>query len=141
MSDHSRAKSDPEGTALVRSAMPMCATMAIEVVAIDPDNVVLRLPDDGRWHTAGAVVHGGALMTLADSAGAALAHLNLPDGAARTATVASATSFLAPARGPVTASAIAIGRGRSVFTVRTDLHDGDGTLVAQTTQTQQVVGR
>ncbi len=41
----------------------------------------------------GGVLHGGALMTLADSVGAVCAVLNLPPGAS-TSTVSSATSLM-----------------------------------------------
>jgi 1,4-dihydroxy-2-naphthoyl-CoA hydrolase len=37
--------------------------------------------------TAGGALHGGVIMSLADSAGATLAYLNLPQGANGTSTI------------------------------------------------------
>ena len=48
--------------------------------------------------TAGGLMHGGALMGLADCAAGVCAFLNLPEGAAGTATIQSSTSFLRPVR-------------------------------------------
>ena len=55
--------------------------------------------------TAGGLLHGGALMAMADGGGGALAFLNLPDGAVGTATIESKTNFLRGVRdGAVTAT-------------------------------------
>ncbi|MFI7016420.1 PaaI family thioesterase [Streptomyces sp. NPDC050164] len=89
--------------------------------------------------TAGGVLHGGALMTLADTAGAVCAFLNLPP-VASTSTVESKTNFFRAVRsGTVHAEARPVHVGRSFIAVRTDLHDEDGTLVGQTAQTQAVL--
>jgi uncharacterized protein (TIGR00369 family) len=85
------------------------------------------------------VLHGGALMSLADSVGAVCAHLNLPPGAS-TGTVESSTRFFRAVRaGTVHAQAVPLHAGRSFVTVRTDLRDDQGRLVGSTTQTQAVV--
>jgi uncharacterized protein (TIGR00369 family) len=84
-------------------------------------------------------MHGGALMTLADSVGAACAFLNLPDGAS-TATVSSTTSLV---RGVRSGAAHAVARpvhvGRSFILVGVEVTDDEGRLVAQVTQTQAVL--
>jgi uncharacterized protein (TIGR00369 family) len=85
------------------------------------------------------VLHGGALMTLADSAGALCAFLNLPEGAS-TATVESKTNFLRPVTGGhVEAVARPVHLGRTLVVVLTELWDDRGRRVALTTQTQAVV--
>jgi len=89
--------------------------------------------------TAGGLMHGGALMTLADSVGAICAFLNLPSGAS-TSTVSSTTSLVRGVRG---GAAHAVARpahvGRSFILVEVETIDGDGRLVARTTQTQAVL--
>jgi uncharacterized protein (TIGR00369 family) len=89
--------------------------------------------------TAGGIMHGGAMMTLGDTVGAACAFLNLPPGAA-TATIESKTNFLRGVReGTVHATARPIHVGRSVIVVQTDLSDADGRPVALMIQTQAVI--
>ena len=90
---------------------------------------------------AGGVLHGGALMALADAAGGLCAHLNLPaeNGTYATATISSATNFLRPVRdGYVDAVARPLRVGRTVIVVDTELVDAAGRLVARVTQTQTV---
>lgn len=78
-------------------------------------------------------------MALADSAGAACAFANLPDGDAATATIESKTNFLAGVRrGVVTARARPLHVGRTTIVVETEVHDEAGRLVAKVTQTQTI---
>ena len=85
-------------------------------------------------------MHGGALMTLADSLGAVLAFLNLPEGAAGTATVSSNTSLVRGLRdGRATGTALVINAGRRFLAVRTDVVDDTGKLLITTTQVQAVL--
>ena len=68
-------------------------------------------------------MHGGALMSLADTAGALVAFLGLPDGAT-TATITSTTQLLRPVTGgTVRAVAVPLHRGRTVVTAQTSLYD------------------
>ena len=57
-------------------------------------SISLAVTAAGLLLIPGGLLHGGALMTLADSAGAMCAFLNLPDGAVGTATIESKTNFL-----------------------------------------------
>lgn len=119
--------------------MPFARTIGVEITAASKDEVVGRLPFDESRTTAGGAVHGGALMALADSVGAACAFLNLPEGAG-TSTTSSSTVFLRGVRaGSVTATARPLHVGRSTIAVTTELRDDDGRLVAQVTQTQAVL--
>lgn len=89
--------------------------------------------------TTSGVMHGGAIMSLADTVGAVCAFLNLPPGA-NTATVESATNFLRGVRaGTLHAEARPLHVGGSFIVVRTELTDDQGRLVGQTTQTQAVI--
>jgi uncharacterized protein (TIGR00369 family) len=87
--------------------------------------------------TTGGVMHGGALMALADNGGGVCAFLNLPDGAVGTATIESKTNFLRAVReGAVTASSRPLHAGRTMIVVETELVRDDGKLAAKVTQTQ-----
>jgi uncharacterized protein (TIGR00369 family) len=90
--------------------------------------------------TAGGLLHGGAVMSLADSTGAACAFLNLPEGAAGTTTVESKTNFLRGVReGYVEAVSRPLHVGRTVVVVETDVRDPRDRLVARVLQTQLVL--
>jgi uncharacterized protein (TIGR00369 family) len=130
---------DASLTATIREAMPLAALLGFEAVEGGPDAVVLR----GSWAeercTAAGVLHGGYLSALADSAAAALAFLNLPEGAT-TSTIEAKTNFLAAVReGTVTARAELVHNGRTTIVVQTDVTDDAGRLVSRTLQTQAVL--
>ena len=106
---------------------------------VDPDEVVVSVEWSESLCTANGVIHGGVVMALADAAGALLAYLNLPEGAAGTTTIESKTNFLGAARsGTLTATARILHAGRTTIVVETDLETEDN-QVAKTTQTQLVL--
>jgi 1,4-dihydroxy-2-naphthoyl-CoA hydrolase len=119
--------------------MPFAETVGIVLESAEADEVRGRLGWSTERCTAGGVLHGGALMALADSLGGICAYLNLPPGA-QTTTVASNTAFMRGVRdGEVTAVARPLHAGRTVIVVQTDLRDDSGRAVAQVTQTQAVL--
>ena len=119
--------------------MPFAQTLGIELLAAGPDEVRARLVWHERLCTAGGVLHGGALMALADSTGGLCAHLNLPDGASTT-TIESKTNFLRTvADSHVDASSRPLQRGRRIIVIETDLVDADARLVARVMQSQLVL--
>lgn len=123
------------------AAVPFAATVGIVLDGAGPDEVTCHLDWAPERCTTGGVMHGGALMTLADTSGAACAFLNLPEGAG-TATLESKTNFFRAVRsGVVRATSRPLHRGRSTIVVQTELHDGDGRRVAHVIQTQQVLIR
>ena len=127
-------------TRTLHETAPFAATLGVELMAAAPDEVRLRLRWSPELTTAGAIMHGGALMALADMAGAVCAYLNLPQGATSTATIESKTNFLRALRdGHVDAVAHPLHVGRTTIVVDTDLRDADDGLVARTTQTQVVL--
>jgi 1,4-dihydroxy-2-naphthoyl-CoA hydrolase len=122
------------------AAMPFAALLGIELVHAEQDEVRARLAWDESRCTAGGILHGGALIGLADAAGGLCAYLNLPEGAHATATIESKTNFFRPvASGHVEAVSHVLHRGRTTIVVETDLRDADGKHVARVTQTQAVV--
>jgi 1,4-dihydroxy-2-naphthoyl-CoA hydrolase len=128
-------------TSFLHDAMPLCATLGIELGVAAPDEVRLRMPWARDRCTTAGLLHGGAVMALADSAGGLAAFLNLPDGAT-TATIESKTNFFGAVRdGEVEAVSRVLHAGSSTIVVETEVRRGDGKLVAKTTQTQAVLAR
>jgi uncharacterized protein (TIGR00369 family) len=128
----------PEITDVVNAQMPLGATLAIRTFG-DADEVDATIAWAPELCTAGGVLHGGVLMSLADTAGAVCAFLNLPAGA-RTVTIESKTNFLGAVRGgDVLARARPLHVGTTTIVVETDVLDESGRRVARTTQTQAVL--
>jgi 1,4-dihydroxy-2-naphthoyl-CoA hydrolase len=127
-------------TARMRELMPLCAHLDMRLTLARADHVVAALDWSEQLTTTGGALHGGALMSLADAAGAVCAFLNLPPGA-HTSTTSSSTVFIRGVRGgTVTATARPLHAGRSTIAVQVELTDDDGRLLAQTTQSQAVLG-
>lgn len=128
-----------DSTAFIRSAMPLCEALDVEAISLAPSEVVLRMAWATERCTSNGLLHGGALMALADSAGAACAFSNLPDGAAGTTTIESKTNFFgAVAAGHVTATARPLHVGATTIVIETEIRHDDR-LVAKVTQTQMVL--
>jgi len=129
-----------ELTAQLHAAMPFTGLLGATALRVGPDEVALRLGWAADRCTSGGLLHGGALMALADAAGGWCAFLNLPDGATGTATVTSAANFLRPVTaGHVEAVARPLNLGRTVIVADTELRDAAGRLVARVSQTQAVL--
>ncbi|EIF00566.1 PaaI family thioesterase [Saccharomonospora glauca] len=136
----SAAGLDDEGTALFHRTMPFTERLGIEVLRHSRELVVARLAHDASLCTLGGALHGGVLMSLADSAAAVCAFLNLPEGAQGTTTIESKTNFLRPVRGGhATASARPLHAGGRVIVVETEVRDDEGHLVAKVSQSQAVL--
>jgi uncharacterized protein (TIGR00369 family) len=119
--------------------MPFAAGLGVVLDAAQLDEVRGRMAWAPERCTTGGLLHGGAIMALADSLGGICAYLNLPPGA-RTATTNSATVFTRAVRGgEVIAVARPLHVGRTVIVVQTELRDQEGRRVAQVTQTQAVL--
>ena len=119
--------------------MPFAEALGIEVASASSDEVRGRLAWAPERCTAGGVLHGGALISLADSVGAICAFLNLPEGA-NTATIESKTNFFRGVReGHVDAVSKPLHVGRTSIVVQTELQDANGKPVALVIQTQAVL--
>jgi uncharacterized protein (TIGR00369 family) len=123
----------------VAAVAPFAGLLGLEVTAADTQEVRGTLAWAEERCTAGGILHGGALMGLADTLGGVCAFLNLPEGATTT-TVESKTNFFRAVRGgAVTGVARPLHVGRTFIVVQTDLTDDEGRRVAQVTQTQAVL--
>jgi 1,4-dihydroxy-2-naphthoyl-CoA hydrolase len=127
-------------TDLIHEAMPLCATLGVRADTYAPEEVALSLDWAPALCTTNGILHGGVIMALADSAGAACALLNLPTGASGTATIESKTNFLGAVRsGSVTATSTPLHAGGTTIVVETAVRDASGRLVAKVMQTQMVL--
>lgn len=127
-------------TEQLRKVMPLAETLGMRADVYTPEQVVLAMDWAPAWRTANGLLHGGVIMALADSAGGACALLNLPEGAAGTATIESKTNFFGAVRvGTVTASARPLHIGGSTIVVETEVRDHSAKLIAKVTQTQIVL--
>lgn len=126
---------------LEANPMPLARLLGIAFVSAEADEVVARMTVRPDLCTAGSIVHGGTLMALADTVGAAATFINLPAGAKGTTTIESKTNFLAA--GPVgevlTATATPVHRGSRTQVWQTRITRADGRAVALVTQTQMVL--
>ena len=119
--------------------MPFARLAGIELLSATPDEVRGRLDWSVERCTTGGMLHGGALLTLADSLGGVCAYLNLPEGR-RTATLESKTNFIRAVReGHVEGTARPLHVGRTTILVETRLVDAAARLVSLTLQTQAVI--
>ena len=117
----------------------LAALLGIRFVETSPDRVVAELLIRDDLRTVGGALHGGTLMALTDTVGAAATILNLPPGA-RTTTLESKTNFFAAGRaGLVRAEATPLHRGKRTMVWQTRVTDEAGRLLAQTIQTQMVL--
>ena len=124
---------------LLTDAMPFARALGVRIDTAAPDEVAGRLDWAPDRCTAGGVMHGGALMALADTLGAACAFLNLPPDTSTT-TLESKTNFFRGVKdGSVRGVARPLHTGRTSIVVQTDLYDGTDRRVAQVTQTQAVL--
>jgi 1,4-dihydroxy-2-naphthoyl-CoA hydrolase len=121
------------------SAIPFAGVLGVELLSAAAEEVRGSMTWAPERCTVGGVLHGGALIALADTLGAICAFLNLPDGATTT-TVESKTNFFRAVRdGQITATARPLHVGRSFIVVQSDLLDAAARRVAQVTQTQAVL--
>jgi uncharacterized protein (TIGR00369 family) len=122
--------------ALVTS-MPFAVATGVEIDAAAAELVRGRLAWAPERCTTGGLLHGGAVMTLADSVGAVCAFLNLPEGAS-TSTIESKTNFFRGVRdGEIVATAQPLHVGRTTIVVQTDVRTADDKRVALVTQTSR----
>jgi 1,4-dihydroxy-2-naphthoyl-CoA hydrolase len=118
--------------------MPFATDLGMRVVTADGQQAEAALDWAPRLCTVSGIMHGGALMAFADTMGALVTVLGLPEGAT-TATITSTTQMFRPVLGgTVTARTEVLHRGRTTVTVRTNLYDDKGKLAATTTQVQAV---
>jgi uncharacterized protein (TIGR00369 family) len=119
---------------------PYADLVGMKITLISKDKVLAELPVREELNNRFGVLHGGAVMSLADNIGGTATFANLREGE-RTATIESKTNFFAPI--PVGDTAFAectpLHKGRTTMVWQTRVTRGDGRLCALVTQTQIVI--
>ncbi|MDB5976675.1 MAG: phenylacetic acid degradation protein [Nevskia sp.] len=115
--------------------------LGIELTEATIERVSAKLTVRAELCTLGGILHGGAVMALADTLGAVGAFLNLPPNA-RTTTLESKTNFLgaAPVGSTVLAECTAVHRGKTTSVWQTSVRSESGKLLGLVVQTQLVIG-
>jgi uncharacterized protein (TIGR00369 family) len=115
--------------------------VGVEIVSADRERVVGRLTVGPHHSNGNDRVHGGVLMTFADTLGAVGTVLNLPPDTSTT-TIESKTNFLAAGRPPyLVGVSTALHVGRRTMVWQTTIRNADDRTVAVVTQTQLVLPR
>ena len=122
------------------SPLPFSELLGIRFLSASPELVVAELTVRKELCTRPYVLHGGAIMAMADTMGAYAAVINLREGQGTT-TIESKTNFLGPAPvgSTVRAECAAIHRGKRTMVWQTRITTAEGRLVAIVTQTQMVL--
>ena len=121
-------------------ASPFIKFMGVKVISRGGERSEAELINREDLCNRRGVMHGGAIMALADIMGGMTASAALPPGHA-TATIESKTNFLAPIPKGDTVHAVCtpLHSGRTTIVLQTQITRSDGRLAAMVTQTQIVL--
>ncbi len=123
-----------------RYDVPHVQWLGMRFLTAAPERVTAEMLVRDQVCNRAGILHGGALMSFADTLGACATTLNLPDGA-HTTTVESKTNFLAPAPAGTTiiGECLPLHRGRRTMVWQTRITSTEGRLIAVVIQTQLVI--
>jgi uncharacterized protein (TIGR00369 family) len=124
----------------VADPLPFARLLGLELVTVTPDRVEAILQVREELCTHPAVLHGGAVMALADTLGAIATVANLAEGSTTT-TIESKTNFFAaiPVGDTARAECTPLHRGRTTMVWQTRITRSDGRVAALVIQTQLVM--
>lgn len=119
---------------------PFAEFLGIKITHLSPERVSAELLVREELNNRHGIMHGGALMALADNLGGTATTANLKPGQTTT-TIESKTNFFAavPIGDVAKAECTPLHRGRSTMVWQTRITRGDGRLCALVTQTQMVL--
>src|SRR4051812_5243518 len=119
---------------------PFADFLGLRITHVSPERVTGELPARDELNNRFGVLHGGALMALADNLGGTATAANLKDGQSTT-TIESKTNFFAaiPVGSTAKAECTSLHRGRTTMVWQTKVMREDGRLAAIVTQTQLVL--
>ena len=117
--------------------LPFSQLLGIEFISAERDALAARMTIRPDLCTIGAIAHGGAIMSFADTLGATAAFINLPADARGTTTIESKTNFIsgAPAGSTVIGRTSLVHRGRRTQVWQTRVVTETEKLVALVVQT------
>jgi 1,4-dihydroxy-2-naphthoyl-CoA hydrolase len=118
--------------------LPFAQLLGIEFISAEADSLAARMLIRPDLCTTGGIAHGGAIMSFADTLGAAAAFINLPADAKGTTTIESKTNFVAsaPAGSTVIGHTSVVHRGRRTQIWQTRVATEEAKLLALVVQTQ-----
>lgn len=123
------------------SRIPFADLLGVDIVSATKERIEARMLVRPDMCNPVAVLHGGAIMSFADTLGAVGGWMNLPEGASGTTTLESKTNFIGAAKSGETVIAVCtpihIGRRTSIW--QTKITTEAGKTVALVTQTQMVL--
>jgi uncharacterized protein (TIGR00369 family) len=119
---------------------PFAKFVGITITHVSPERITAELPVRDELTNGRGILHGGAIMALADNLGGHATVVNLKPGFATT-TIESKTNFFAalPAGDTAHAECTPLHRGRTTMVWQTRITRNDGRLAAVVTQTQLVI--
>src|SRR6202790_4576183 len=119
---------------------PFGEFLGMKVTHVSPERVTAELPVREELNNRFGIMHGGAIMALADNLGGTATTANLKEGQSTT-TIESKTNFFAaiPVGDVAKAECTPLHRGRTTMVWVTRITRGDGRLAAVATQTQLVL--
>jgi len=119
---------------------PFANLIGLRVTAAAPDRVEAEIDVTENLGNRAGVMHGGAVMAMADNLGGLATTLNLSDGFTTT-TIESKTNFMraVPVGGLARAVCVPLHRGRTTMVWQTTISRPDGKVAAIVTQTQLVL--
>ncbi|MGL4414033.1 PaaI family thioesterase [Roseinatronobacter monicus] len=134
MSDQSRYDE------IARRLPPFGQIFGLRIIQAHPDCLRAELDVTEALSNRNGVLHGGAIMGLADNLGGSATFMNMAEGQGTT-TIESKTNFLrAVAIGEtITTETTPLHRGRKTQVWQTRLIRSDGKLAAIVTQTQMIL--
>ena len=114
--------------------------LGIKITHVSPERVTAELQARDELNNRFGILHGGAIMALADNLGGTATMANLPEGTSTT-TIESKTNFFAaiPLGDTARAECTPLHKGRTTMVWQTRITRGDGRLAALVTQTQMVL--
>ena len=114
--------------------------LGIKMTHISPDRVTAEIFVKDELNNRFGIMHGGAIMALADNVGGTATTANLKEGQTTT-TIESKTNFFAavPIGDTAKAECIPLHKGRTTMVWQTRITRNDGKLCAMVTQTQMVL--
>lgn len=129
-------------TTLAQDQPPFARVLGIRLTSVSADRVEAEVditPDLGNRN---GVLHGGAIMGIADNMGGTATFLNIAPEQTTT-TIESKTNFFRAVPIGTTARTVTtpLHRGRSTHVWQTAIHDAEGRLAALVTQTQMILPR
>jgi len=127
---------------LANKQPPFAHFLGMKITHVSPERVTAELVARDELNNRLGILHGGAIMALADNLGGTATTANLKTGQSTT-TIESKTNFFAaiPIGDVAKAECTALHRGRSTMVWQTRITRGDGRLCAVVTQTQLVLNR